>query len=626
MGSETAGSAVRFFERILEKMEECVLLTCKPAVEYYSGRHQSWRFWITPEMLKANPTAHLELLNRVPKTSTVQIHPPANTLEEAVQLAVEVREVHSKAGFEIRNWHSNAQQILERVGAENSQETFQTTKSFTAEKSTMAERGLGMLWEPNQDLNELNAGVIGVRLMRSVLENHSLEITKRYFHTDSTVLLAWLRADPRKYRPYVQFRTTEILAETSVEEWRWVPTRLNIADEATKWGSGPSFDVQSKWYSGPDFLWKPECEWPVKKPIVGEPTDELRRMNVHQDMTKDTVIHFNKFSRWEDVVKSLAYLYHFVNRCSAKQRVPTKSRITMLTHQDYVSAEQGLWRIVQAQAFEEEIAALKNVKSPTKTGRLVKSSPLAKLSAFLDEQGLLRMESRIDPKAAYYPYNFRNPIILPKCHRVTELLILRFHAKYGHANTETVVNELRQLYYIAKVRSVVKRVIKECMWCRIYKAKPQAPRMAPLPQPRVMPYVRPFTHTGIDYFGPLLVKQGRSSVKRWVAMFTCLTIRAVHLEVVHSLTIQSCKMAIRRFVDKRGAPQNFFSDNGTFTNAETEWHFNPPSAPHMGGVWERKVRSIKDALKVLACHDKLDDEGLLTLLAEASMIFPVDEL
>ncbi|XP_062704860.1 uncharacterized protein LOC109397242 [Aedes albopictus] len=102
-------------------------------------------------------------------------------------------------------------------------------------------------------------------------------------------------------------------------------------------------------------------------------------------------------------------------------------------------------------------------------------------------------------------------------------------------------------------------------------------------------------------------------------------------------------MAIRQFVDKRGAPQNFFSDNGTyfrgaarelaaeikslnlalagtFTNAETEWHFNPPSAPHMGGVWERKVRSVKDAFKVLAHREKLDDEGLLTFLSEASMI------
>ncbi|XP_062713993.1 uncharacterized protein LOC134290806 [Aedes albopictus] len=716
-----------------------------------------------------------------------------DTIDEAVQLAVSVREVHSKAGFELRNWHSNAQEILNRIGAENSPET---VKSFTAEKTTATERILGMMWEPTEDLfvfsaqfhedllpllsgeivptkrqvlrmvmslfdplgliscftvhgkillqniwrsgvgwddpliprdfldwqrwtkvlpelnrlqiprcyfpdyeresygslqlhifvdaselaycgvayfriidrgtprcslvaakakvtplrpqsiprNELNAGVIGVRLMKNVTENHSLQITKRYFHTDSTVLLAWLRADPRKYRPYVQFRTTEILADTKVEEWRWVPTRLNIADEATKWGNGPSFDVQDKWYRGPDFLWQPESEWPAKKPLIEEPTDELRKTNVHQEVTTDPVLELAKFSRWEDLIKSLAYLYHFVNRCSTKQRVPTKSRMATLTHQDFVSAEKGLWRMVQNQEFGEEISSLQSSESSTqKSTRLPKSSPLAKLSTFLDDDGILRSESRIDPKAAYYPYNFRNPIIVPKHHYVTDLLVLRFHRLYGHANTETVLNELRQVYCIPKMRSVVKKAVKKCMWCRVYRVKPEAPRMAPLPQPRVMPFVRPFTHTGIDYFGPLIVKQGRSNVKRWVAIFTCLTIRAVHLEVVHSLTLQSCKMAMRRFVDKRGAPQNIFSDNGTyfhgaarelaaeikninlalagtFTNAETEWHFNPPSAPHMGGVWERKVRSIKDAFKVLAHREKLDDEGLLTLLSEASMI------
>ncbi|XP_062699419.1 uncharacterized protein LOC134284496 [Aedes albopictus] len=660
-----------------------------------------------------------------------------DTIEEAVQLAVSVREVHSKAGFELRNWHSNAQEILNRIGAENSSEA---VKSFTADKTTATERILGMMWEPTEDLfvfftqfhedllpllsgetvptkrqvlrvvmslfdplgliscftvhgkillqniwrsgvgwddpliprdfldwqrwtkvlpelnrlqiprcyfpdyeresngslqlhifvdaselaycgvayfriidrgtprcslvaakakvtplrpqsiprNELNAGVIGVRLMKSVTENHSLQITKRYFHTDSTVLLAWLRADPRKYRPYVQFRTTEILTDTKVEEWRWVPTRLNIADEATKWGNGPSFDVQDKWYRGPDFLWQPESEWPVKKPLIEEPTDELRKTNVHQEVTTDPVLEFTKFSSWEDLIKSLAYLYHFINRCSTKQRVPTKSRMATLTHQDFVSAEKGLWRMVQNQEFGEEISSLQSSESSTqKSTRLPKSSPLAKLSTFLDDDGILRSESRIDPKAAYYPYNFQNPIIVPKYHYVTDLLILRFHRLYGHANTETVLNELRQLYCIPKMRSVVKKTVKKCMWCRVYRAKPEAPRMAPLPQPRVMPFVRPFTHTGIDYFGPLIVKQGRSNVKRELAA-----------------EIKNINLALA----------------GSFTNAETEWHFNPPSAPHMGGMWERKVRSIKDAFKVLAHREKLDDEGLLTLLSEATMI------
>ncbi|XP_062700416.1 uncharacterized protein LOC134284896 [Aedes albopictus] len=72
-----------------------------------------------------------------------------DTIKEAVQLAVSVREVRSKAGFELRNWHSNAQEILNRIGAENSPEA---VKSFTAEKITAAERILGMMWKPTEDL------------------------------------------------------------------------------------------------------------------------------------------------------------------------------------------------------------------------------------------------------------------------------------------------------------------------------------------------------------------------------------------------------------------------------------------------------------------------------------------
>ncbi|XP_062710862.1 uncharacterized protein LOC134288947 [Aedes albopictus] len=167
--------------------------------------------------------------------------------------------------------------------------------------------------------------------------------------------------------------------------------------------------------------------------------------------------------------------------------------------------------------------------------------------------------------------------------------------------------------------------------------------MSPLPSPRVSPYVRPFTFVGLDYFGPMIVKRGRTNIKRWVALLTCLTVRAVHLEVVHTLTTESCKMAIRRFVARRGAPQRIYSDNGTnfrgaakelseemnainreiagtFTNVDTEWIFNPPSAPHMGGVWERKVRSVKEGFKVLSHRKRLDDESFVTLLAEVEMM------
>ncbi|XP_065073041.1 uncharacterized protein LOC135697355 [Ochlerotatus camptorhynchus] len=249
---------------------------------------------------------------------------------------------------------------------------------------------------------------------------------------------------------------------------------------------------------------------------------------------------------------------------------------------------------------------------------LEKSSPIYRLSPFLDEDGIVRMECRTEA-ADYVAFDARFPIILPKDHVVTKRLVQHYHRPYGHGSRETV------------------QVMRECMWCKIRKAKPTVPRMAPLPEQRLAAKIDPFSNVGIDYFGPLEVTVGRRKEKRWVALFTCLTVRAVHLEVAYCLTTESCKIAIRRFVKRRGSPIEIFSDNGTnfvganrdlmkeinvacadtFTGARTRWTFNPPSAPHMGGAWERMVRSVKEALHVFTDGRKLTDEILQTALIEA---------
>ncbi|XP_062557697.1 uncharacterized protein LOC134222552 [Armigeres subalbatus] len=166
-------------------------------------------------------------------------------------------------------------------------------------------------------------------------------------------------------------------------------------------------------------------------------------------------------------------------------------------------------------------------------------------------------------------------------------------------------------------------MVADCVWCKVHRCLPQVPQMAPHRVQRVTPHLRLFSAVGVAYLGPVTVTIGRRSEKRWVALFTCLAVRAVHLEVVHSLSTQSCLMAIRRFVCKRGMPQEFFSDNRTnflgaskeiskvarrideecaeaVVSSSTKWDFNPPGTPHMGGVWERMVDGpfqLADALR-----------------------------
>ena len=141
-----------------------------------------------------------------------------------------------------------------------------------------------------------------------------------------------------------------------------------------------------------------------------------------------------------------------------------------------------------------------------------------------------------------------------------------------------------------------------------------------------------------------LYRVGRRREKRWGVVFTCLTVRAIHIEVAQSLDTSSCVMAIRNFIARRGTPREFFSDNGTnfvgaerelreaikevdadefiriFTTATTTWNFNTPSAPHMGGAWERMVRSIKSVLYKIMPSRLPNDETLRSMMAEVENI------
>ena len=171
-------------------------------------------------------------------------------------------------------------------------------------------------------------------------------------------------------------------------------------------------------------------------------------------------------------------------------------------------------------------------------------------------------------------------------------------------------------------------------------------KMASLPKERVNPVEKAFQTCGMDFFGPIEVKRGRSMVKRYGVIFTCLTSRAVHLEVAHSLDTSSCINAITRFMARRGPIKYIRSDNGSnLVSAEKElreqintidatkindslanngiqWEFNPPSGSHFGGVWERMIRSVRKILCVLMKDNAvtLDDEAISTLFCEVESI------
>ena len=159
--------------------------------------------------------------------------------------------------------------------------------------------------------------------------------------------------------------------------------------------------------------------------------------------------------------------------------------------------------------------------------------------------------------------------------------------------------------------------------------KPQPELMADLPQERLSYLQPPFSFTGVDYFGPVTVKQvyrtrslSRHN-KRYVCLFTCLTFRAIHLELCEDMSTDSFIMALRRFISRRGCPLKIMSDNGTnIVGANNELkkclkglsqktmknellthnikcQFTPPGSPWMGGAWESLVKIAKRCIKTV---------------------------
>ena len=161
--------------------------------------------------------------------------------------------------------------------------------------------------------------------------------------------------------------------------------------------------------------------------------------------------------------------------------------------------------------------------------------------------------------------------------------------------------------------------------------------MADLPEEQLIASAV-FSNVGVDYFGPFTVKIGRRNEKRWCCLLTCLTVRAVYIEILPKQDTDSCLNAIMRFIARRSKPVKMISDNGTnFNGAEKElaeyiaawnkeqieeyliqqgigWKFNPPAAPHFEGVWERLVRSCKKAMYAVLGNGSVTEDVLSTTM------------
>ena len=492
---------------------------------------------------------------------------------------------------------------------------------------------------------ELQGFLLGMRWARTMIQSlNRIKFQSVYHWTDSNNVLSWVESEERKYSIFVAHRVSEVqeyLEQQKNVEIRYVPTKMNPADETTKWAKPVDVSPTSSWVEGPYFLKQEKINWPIRK-FQQRSTEELKQIYLHGCyLERYQLIQFVNYSTLKPLVKTIAWIMRFSHNMKRKCRGEKVILKKWLSEEEMKEANLYLLMQAQWESFKDEIAYLEAGNEVPRTSNILKLCPM------LDQRGLIRIDGRLKPDENI-SYETANPIILDKNHHFTKLLVVEYHQYYAHQNHETVINEIRRKYYIPKMRTLVKKVTQKCQQCMNNKVFPRPPQMGKLPIARTDVKATPFSQTGVDLLGPFVVTIGRKAHKYWVVLFTCLTIRAIHLELVQSLSTDDFILAYRNFCNIRIRPRNMYCDNGTnfvgasrelkqsweqmktknqnvknntiVTDYETEWHFNPPLSPHMGGAWERMVRSVKNTLKVLMNEQKPRVETFRSLLFEVMNI------
>ncbi|CAK9796733.1 hypothetical protein ANTQUA_LOCUS865 [Anthophora quadrimaculata] len=466
-----------------------------------------------------------------------------------------------------------------------------------------------------------------------------------YYWCDSTITLAWIKAPPSKWKTFIANRTSAI-QEASRGTWSYVPSEQNPADIISR-GVNPSTLLKAKiWWNGPFWLEENSLDWPCQPTLLAHAVDISDASEVHAmsaSVTADDII--NRFSSIIKLIRVVAYCLRFINivRCRVRARKGLDSTTEMnnsrlLTSQELVLAEEAIIRQVQIHAFPRE-------RKELRTNQIIKkSSPLSELNPFIDKTGVIRVGGRLTQ--ANIPFNQKHPIVLPAKHHFTKLLILREHLRLLHAGCQSTLYSLRKRYWPLSGKKEVKNIIRHCVRC--FKTKPSSPAymMGDLPAARVTP-ARPFHTCGVDYAGPILIKdriRSKISLKAYLCIFICFATKAVHLELATDLSTEAFINCLRRFISRRGLCHSIYSDNGTnfigarnhfkelsslltdshhkeqvtkfLSDNRIEWHLIPPHAPHFGGLWEAAVRSTKYHLKRVIGETRLTFEELYTLLTQ----------
>ncbi|XP_045498045.1 uncharacterized protein LOC123696083 isoform X2 [Colias croceus] len=525
---------------------------------------------------------------------------------EAVSASQQLIDLFKGAQWDLVKWNSNSRNVLDNLPASH-----KLLPSAVEFDKTVQHKLLGLHWSTVDDCFyfKITAPADVMCTKRSIL---------------STIARLW---------DIMGFVAPTVVYNIPSDNFYHVSGIENPADVLSRGITPLNLVSHPLWFQGPQWARSDPSDWPLRS-LDGESIADIpeRKLLAHTVCSPikhcalyDTAL---RVSSWSRLLRVVVYIYRFL------KLLPRRG--VMMTAEDLNFSENKLLAALQNKYFAEEYSNILNNKSC--------SQAFNRLRPFI-RNGLILVGGRLSNSALEYAH--KHPVILPRNDHIVNMIIDYYHIKYMHAGPELLMSLLRQKYWILSARRIVRQRIHSCNTCFRMKPRPTYPLMADLPECRTRQAVKAFSVTASDYAGPIAYtpvrRRGVHSEKAYLCIFTCLTTRAVHIEVATDLSTPSFLAALKRFLSRRGPVDTMYTDNGTnykgadsylrdlykflnneyrsnleheFAESRINWKFICPNSPHFGGAWESMVKVIKTHLFRVIGQQILSYEELCTVLTQ----------
>lgn len=386
---------------------------------------------------------------------------------------------------------------------------------------------------------ELCAASLLAKLIVRCSHTLSFEQCRLHAWSDSKIVLAWLSTHPSKWVTFVANRVSEIQQAFDASIWLHIPSKQNPADIASRGTAISELQGSNLWWHGPEFLSSSVERSPnqdFKLPVNSAP-EKKKSIKIFTVSIEKSNYVLERFSDYNRLLRFTAHAMRWRNK--------TQNKSTPLQSTEINSAEKLWIKLIQRESFGHDIARL-NAKKP-----LAKNSLLKNLNPFVDNDGILRMNGRVGNADILRQ---KTAFIMPAQNHLITLIIRNAHQRTMHGGVQLTLQTLRDQFWIIHGRNQVKKLLGKCVICFRYKKRLLTQQMAELPSFRTE-QARPFTFVGCDYAGYFEVKtserKNAPTTKGYIALFICLTTKALHLELVCDLSTAEFIMAFENFIARR---------------------------------------------------------------------------